>query len=159
MAHGQDVQKVTGGGLAHWQVELALRLLLRDLGDDSPVADLASRCGLSRSHFVRAFKLSMGTPPHRWLVRERVHRAGEMLERTNASISAIAVSCGFSDQSHLTRVFRASVGSSPAAWRRQRKAGVTPPIPSVTASPVRSEIRIGAGPHVRRRSKSGVRVQ
>jgi len=131
MAHRQDVEKVTGGGLAPWQVELTLRLLLRDLGDDSPVADLASRCGLSRSYFVRAFKLSMGTPPHRWLVRERVHRAGEMLERTNKSISAIAVSCGFSDQSHLTRVFRASVGSSPAAWRRQRKAGVTPPIPPV----------------------------
>ena len=159
MAHHRDVKKATGGGLAHWQVELALRLLLRNLGDGSTVADLASRCGLSRSYFVRAFKLSMGTPPHRWLVRERVHRAGEMLERTNTSISAIAVSCGFSDQSHLTRVFRASVGSSPAAWRRQRKAGVTPPIPSVTASPVRSEIRFGAGPHVRRRSKSGVRVQ
>ena len=156
MAHRKDVQKVAGGGLAHWQVELALRLLLRDLGDDSPVADLASRCGLSRSYFVRAFKLSMGTPPHRWLVRERVHRAGEMLERTNTSISAIAVSCGFSDQSHLTRVFRASIGSSPAAWRRQRKAGVAPPIPSVTASPVRSGTRFGAGPQVRLRTKSGV---
>lgn len=131
MAHRLDDQKVTGGGLAPWQVELALRLLLRDVGDDSPGADLASRCGLSRSYFVRAFKLSMGTPPHRWLVRARVHRAGEMLERTNKSISAIAVSCGFSDQSHLTRVFRASVGSSPAAWRRQRKAGVAPPIPPV----------------------------
>jgi len=89
-------------------------------------------------------------------VRERVHRAGEMLERTNKSISAIAVSCGFSDQSHLTRVFRASIGSSPAAWRRQRKAGVAPPIPSVTASPVRSGTRFGGGALVRLRSKSGV---
>jgi AraC family transcriptional regulator len=151
MAHGQDVQKVTGGGLAHWQLELALRLLLRDLGDDSSVADLASRCGLSRSYFVRAFKLSMGMPPHRWLVRERVHRAAEMLERTNKSISTIAVSCGFSDQSHLTRVFCATIGSSPAAWRRQRKAGVAPPIPPVTAYPARSRTRSGAGPHVRLR--------
>ena len=135
MVHGQDVQRVTAGGLAPWQVALALRLLHRDLCDDVLVADLASKCGLSPSYFVRAFKVSMGTPPHRWLVRQRVHRAGEMLERTNDSISAIAVSCGFSDQSHLTRVFHASVGSSPAAWRRQRKAGVAPPIPPVTASP------------------------
>lgn len=129
MVRGQEVRRVTAGGLAPWQVALALRLLHRDLCDDVPVADLANRCGLSRSYFVRAFKVSVGTPPHRWLVRQRVHLAGEMLERTTDSISVIAVSCGFSDQSHLTRVFHASVGSSPAAWRRQRKAGVAPPIP------------------------------
>ena len=74
----------------------------------------------------------MGTPPHRWLLRQRVRRAGEMLERTDESISVIAASCGFADQSHLTRVFHAMVGSSPAAWRRQRKAGVVPPMAPVT---------------------------
>ena len=55
-----------------------------------------------------------------------------MLERTDERISAIALSCGFADQSHLTRVFHAVAGTSPAAWRRQRKASVvqlpTPPI-------------------------------
>lgn len=134
MASSEDTPRVIAGGLAPWQVALALRVLHRDLRDDVPVADLASQCGLSRSYFVKAFKISMGTPPHRWLVRQRVCRAGEMLERTNDSISAIALSCGFSDQSHLTRVFHANVGSSPAAWRRKRKAGVAPPIPPVTAS-------------------------
>ena len=129
----QDMQKLTAGGLAPWQLALALRLLHRDLCHDVPVADLANRCGLSRSYFIRAFKVSMGTPPHRWLVRQRVHRAGEMLERTTDSIGAIAVSCGFSDQSHLTRVFHASVGSSPAAWRRQRRASVILPIQAATA--------------------------
>jgi AraC-like DNA-binding protein len=102
--------------------------LLRDLGDNHPVSELASACGLSRSHFAKAFKVSMGTPPHRWLLRQRIHRAGEMLERTEESISVIAASCGFADQSHLTRMFHAMIGSSPADWRRQRKAGVTPPI-------------------------------
>lgn len=126
MARSQGVQKGTGRGLAPWQVELAVRLLLRDLGADLPVEDLARLCGLSRSYFTRAFKVSMGTTPHRWLVRQRVRRAAEMLERTNESISFIAVSCGFSDQSHLTRMFHATVGSSPAAWRRQRRAGIAP---------------------------------
>jgi AraC family transcriptional regulator len=119
MAHGQAAHKAAGGGLAPWQTELALRLLVDDLCAAVPVADLASLCGLSRSYFTRAFKVSMGLPPHHWLMRHRVQRAQEMLERTDESISAIALTCGFADQSHLTRIFHAEVGSSPAAWRRR----------------------------------------
>jgi AraC-like DNA-binding protein len=135
MARGQEVRNVRRGGLAPWQIELASHLLLGDLGDNRPVSELASACGLSRSHFAKAFKASMGTPPHRWLLRQRVHRAGEMLERTEESISVISSSCGFADQSHLTRIFHAMVGSSPADWRRQRKAGVAPPLaPPISSS-------------------------
>jgi AraC family transcriptional regulator len=129
MARGQAGQKGAGGGLAPWQVTLASRRLMRDLCIDVPVGELAGLCGLSRSYFTRAFKVSMGTPPHRWLLRQRVRRAGEMLERTNESIAAIALACGFADQSHLTRVFHAVTGTSPAAWRRRRKAGVVERLP------------------------------
>lgn len=113
-----------GKGLAPWQADRALRLLLSDMATARPVGELARLCGLSRGHFSRAFKVSMGTPPHRWLVRQRVFRALDMLDRSDEPISVIAASCGFSDQSHFTRVFRAAIGWSPAAWRRQRKAGV-----------------------------------
>ena len=108
------------GGLARWQVDVALRLLLND--SRHSLKQIAAHCGLSRSYFEKAFKVSLGTPPHRWLVQQRIQRAGEKLEHTNDSVSSIAVNCGFTDQSHLTRVFGAIVGSSPAAWRRQRKA-------------------------------------
>ena len=123
----QSVSK-TGrrGGLAPWQVKLSLRLLLDNQGSHRSVEKIAARCGLSRSYFEKAFKVSVGVPPHRWLVRQRVRRAGEKLERTDDSVSSIALSCGFTDQSHLTRVFGAIVGSSPAAWRRQRKASAVP---------------------------------
>ena len=111
-------------GLARWQVELALRLLLNDSRSGHSIGQIATQCGLSRSYFEKASKVSLGAPPHRWLVRQRILRAGEKLEQTNDSVSSIAQSCGFTDQSHLTRVFGAIVGASPAAWRRQRKASV-----------------------------------
>jgi AraC-like DNA-binding protein len=113
-------------GLARWQVDLALRLLLNDSSSDHSIRQIAAHCGLSRSYFEKAFKASLGTPPHRWLVRQRIRQAEQKLEQTNDSVSSIALSCGFTDQSHLTRVFGAIVGSSPAAWRRQRKANVAP---------------------------------
>lgn len=127
MAHIHAERKAAAGGLAPWQARLALRLLTRDLCVDFPVGELAGLCGLSRSYFSKAFKVSMGLPPHRWLMRYRVRCAQEMLEGTDESISLIASRCGFSDQSHLTRIFHATVGSSPAAWRRRRKAGSCPP--------------------------------
>ncbi len=122
MRAAHEAPKAIGRGLAGWQLDLAVRLLVSDLSSDFPVAQLASRCGLSRSHFARAFKTSTGQPPHRWLMNHRIQCAREMLERTNDRIVAIALSCGFADQSHLTRVFHAIVGTTPAAWRRQRKA-------------------------------------
>ncbi|HYD12766.1 MAG TPA: AraC family transcriptional regulator [Allosphingosinicella sp.] len=128
MTRGQDVRNTAAGGLAPWQVELTLRRLLNNPCGHFPVVDLARLCGLSRSYFTRAFKISTGTSPHRWLVRERIRRASELLERTDERISAIALGCGFSDQSHLTRMFHAAVGISPAAWRRQRRAGFVPPL-------------------------------
>ena len=128
MARDGAMEKVSPGGLAPWQVELTFKSLLRDLCADCHVGELAHRCGLSRSYFTRAFRISVGTPPHRWLVRQRVRRASEMMEGTQESISTIAVSCGFADQSHLTRIFHATVGISPAAWRRQRRACVAPPV-------------------------------
>lgn len=124
MPDGRATPKAAGKGLAAWQADLALRLLLDDPALPVPVSVLARSCGLSRSHFIRAFKVSMGLPPHHWLMRHRIDRARAMLARSTESIAAIAVGCGFADQSHLTRVFRALVGASPAAWRRQRRADI-----------------------------------
>ena len=108
------------GGLAPWQPERATLLMRSEIPADHTIAKLAGVCGLSRSHFGRAFKASTGLTPHKWLLRLRVQRAAELLERTKDSISTIAVTCGFADQSHLTRVFHTVMGSSPAHWRRLR---------------------------------------
>jgi AraC-like DNA-binding protein len=111
-----------GGRLAPWQVRRAKELLLDDLRADRSLAEVAETCGLSVGYFARAFRATTGLPPHRWLVRRRVERAQQLLESSRDSLSEIALSCGFSDQSHLTRAFRATVGASPGAWRRQRRA-------------------------------------
>jgi AraC-like DNA-binding protein len=93
--------------------------LLDDLAGDTTLSELAALCGLSRSHFVRAFKRSRGMPPHRWLSMQRVKRAKDLLRGTKMPIAEIALACGFTDQSHLTRVFSKAFRIGPGAWRRQ----------------------------------------
>ena len=43
-----------------------------------------------------------------------------MLENENASISEIALSCGFSDQSYFSKVFSATYGETPTEYRRDK---------------------------------------
>lgn len=109
------------GVLTPLQERRAKARILDDLANDPSLAELASLCGLSVSHFARAFKQGTGAPPHRWLIMQRVERAQSLLVSSDAPISEIALTCGFADQSHLTRVFRRATGLSPGAWRRERK--------------------------------------
>ncbi len=107
------------GGLAPWQVRCATDLMIERLGEDLSLSDIAHVCGLSPNYFARAFKQSVGSPPHRWLLLQRVLRAKSLLRDVDRSLSDIAAACGFADQSHFTRVFTSIVGASPGAWRKQ----------------------------------------
>ena len=82
---------------------------------------LAQECGLSRSHFARAFKKTTGLPAHRWLLDRRIERARELLLNSRLPIADVADRCGFANQSHLTRVFTNALGVSPGEWRRLRR--------------------------------------
>jgi AraC family transcriptional regulator len=108
------------GGLAPWQERRAKELLRANLVGEIPLDRLAAECGLSVRHFARAFRQSMGVPPHRWLLKQRVQRAKELLGNPALPLAEVAVSCGFADQSHFTRVFAAMTGVGPGAWRRMR---------------------------------------
>ncbi|MEJ0042224.1 MAG: AraC family transcriptional regulator [Rhizomicrobium sp.] len=106
------------GGLAPWQERRAKTLMVADLARTVTLAELALACGLSRGHFSLAFRQSVGCPPHRWLLLQRLERAMHLMVASDKSLCEIAIETGFSDQSHLTRAFSQYVETSPAAWRR-----------------------------------------
>jgi AraC-like DNA-binding protein len=106
------------GGLTPWQEKKAREMLGRDLQNPSPLRDVARACGLSTSHFCRAFKFSSGIPPHRWVLYQRLDMVKKLLTEGDRSLSAIAGECGFSEQAHLTHAFSRRFGVSPGAWRR-----------------------------------------
>jgi AraC-like DNA-binding protein len=79
---------------------------------------LASMAGLSPHHFARAFRESMGVPPHGYVLRRRLEHVEQMLRDTQLPLSQIALAVGFSDQSHLARHFRRLTGMPPSIARR-----------------------------------------
>ena len=88
------------------------------LTDELGLIELAAIAGLSPHHFVEAFKISVGKPPHQLVMERRVQRAQELLRDDERSIAEIAHAAGFSSQSHLTANFRKVTGLTPGRFRR-----------------------------------------
>ena len=93
------------------------------LGEKLPLADLAAVAGVSTSHFAKAFHQSIGETPHRFLMRQRLEYARELLcaNRGAMPLSEAAFQTGFSSQSHFTRCFRAWYGLTPGEFLHQER--------------------------------------
>jgi len=89
----------------------------RHLEENVELETLADTAGLSKWHFARAFKQSVGMPPHFYLIQRRLERAQRLLAETDLSLAQIALKSGFSDQSHFSRRFRMFLGVTPRSFR------------------------------------------
>lgn len=110
------------GGLSARQIQLACQQLRGEVDLRIAGCAAARACRISRGHFSRAFKVSMGMTPRRFHIEQRVLRAQQLLEERELPIADIAIECGFSDQSHFTNTFSRLRRQTPAAWRRQATA-------------------------------------
>jgi AraC family transcriptional regulator len=115
---------VSRGGLAGWQERRAKEILAAHLTGQIALQEVAHACGLSVSHFSRAFRETTGLAPHQWLLHRRIEAAKSAMHDARLPLADVALSCGFADQSHFTRVFSKQVGVSPGCWRRY--AGIGP---------------------------------
>ena len=102
----------SGNGL-----EPALTWAREHLAEPITVADLAARAGLSGRQLARRMQAELQMGPLAWLHRQRVLRAQEMLETTEAGIDRIAARCGLGSAATLRRHFIREVGVTPTAYR------------------------------------------
>lgn len=78
---------------------------------------LAARESMSVRTFTRRFRDEMGLSPLRWLTRQRVERARQLLEETDLPIDQVAVDAGFGTAASMRQHLRAVLGTSPSAYR------------------------------------------
>lgn len=109
------------GGLAGWQVRRTTDYIHARLAEPVGLQELADIAGLSAFHFARAFKQSVGDPPHRYQTRRRIEKACELLAGTDMSVVEIAAAVGYEAPQTLTRLFRREMGATPSAWRREMR--------------------------------------
>ncbi len=91
---------------------------MRHLDEPLTVTDLARRANMSPRTLGRHFHAVTGQTPIHWLLTQRVRRAQELLEATDASIDAVAVATGMGTATTLRRQFKRVVGVPPTSYRR-----------------------------------------
>jgi AraC-like DNA-binding protein len=83
------------------------------------IDDLATVARMGRFRFHRLFKEVFGLAPHAYLLKLRIERAVELIERTDLSLTTIAFDLGFSSSGRFTEAFKRFQGHTPSEHRRR----------------------------------------
>lgn len=102
------------------------------------VADLARHAHMSERTLVRRFTEETGLAPRRWLTRQRLNRARELLEETDLPVDEVAAAVGYATATSLRQHLTSQLGTVPSAYRRTFHIPITHP--PATAAPIRSAI-------------------
>lgn len=122
------------GLLTAAQKSRVLEIIQQRLAEDVALDDLAAAAGVSRFHFLRLFKNSLGITPHCFIVDQRLAAARKLMADTDQRLADIAASTGFSSQSHLCTTMRRRLGVTPKQWRQSAQSGPVPPVEAANSN-------------------------
>jgi AraC-like DNA-binding protein/DNA gyrase inhibitor GyrI len=101
------------------RINLVLDHVSAHLTSNLSLNALADVAGFSPFHFHRLFRALTGETLNAFVTRKRLERAAQLMRGSpGASITAIALECGFSAPSDFTRTFKKQYGLAPSQWDR-----------------------------------------
>jgi AraC family transcriptional regulator len=106
------------GGLATWQQRAVTAYIEEHVAEPISLATLARLVRLSPYYFCRAFKRSLGLPPHRYHSNRRIEHAKRLLAEPSSSVTDIGRIVGYGETSSFTTAFHKATGRTPTAYRR-----------------------------------------
>jgi AraC-like DNA-binding protein len=112
----------------------ARRVIDERFAEPLTVEEIARVAGLSRFHFIRAFRRTFGCTPGRYLRQRRLTRARQLLASSDLPVTDVCFAVGFESLGSFCTLFRRSEGETPIAYRariRQERirAAVPPYVP------------------------------
>ncbi|MFG3103545.1 GlxA family transcriptional regulator [Streptomyces sp. NPDC048182] len=96
---------------------------LHRLGEPLGLDVLARHAAVSPRTFSRRFAEDTGYTPMQWVLRARVDRARELLERSGRGVEQIAAEVGLGTGANLRLHFQRVLGTSPSEYRRTFAGG------------------------------------
>ena len=93
-----------------------------NLAERLSLAAMSSVVGLSKRHFLRAFREATGTTPHRFVLRVRIEEAKRRLIETNEAVTEVAFASGFGSSQRFATSFRSATGVTPSTFRLRHSA-------------------------------------
>ncbi|BFP43449.1 hypothetical protein FGF1_42940 [Flavobacteriaceae bacterium GF1] len=115
---GQRIKKPKGK-LFGIQTKNILDFVMSNLHQDLNLESLSELVYQSPYHFAKVFKNTTGLSPHQFVLKLRLEKAGELIRMKKSSLTEIAHSIGFYDQSHFTNSFKRFYGMTPKQFHKR----------------------------------------
>jgi AraC family transcriptional regulator len=113
-------REISRGGLSVANLRRVQDYIHSTLPATVTLVELSRVAGLSRRHFVRAFRESVGATPLGYVRTLRIEEAKRRLSQGNQSITEVALDCGFCHPQHFATAFKRATGLAPSAFQRVR---------------------------------------
>jgi AraC family transcriptional regulator len=107
--------KITGAP-PRW-LSVAEHLIRESVHRPCTIADIAAAAGVSATTLARGYRRRYGCTIGERIRQLRIEAAARALVETDATLSVVALSAGFYDQSHFSNVFRKHMGLTPSDYR------------------------------------------
>jgi AraC family transcriptional regulator len=117
LANILSIGSIYSNGIPKW-VKVTKELLHENNTGSLNLKFISETSGVHPVHISRDFPRYFNASFSDYIRKVRIGKARAMLADDSMPLSAIAVDCGFSDQSHFIRVFRKFTGVTPLEYRR-----------------------------------------
>lgn len=100
------------------QTELARNLLVSSLEHPPSLSELVKAAGMSHPKLNRCFRQMYDMTVFQYLRNERLHQAGNLLERQKLTVTETAFAVGYDSVSHFSHAYKKHFGNSPGNYHR-----------------------------------------
>ena len=100
-------------------IQKTLIQLNENFKEDFEIDYLAKAANMSRSNFVKYFKIITGVSPLQYILKLRLNYACRKLLSSDKSITDIAFDAGFSDSNYFSRLFLKNLKCTPRDFRNK----------------------------------------
>ncbi len=102
-------------------INKALDYIENNLTNDLDIKEIADYCSISKNHFQKLFKNSVGFTVHDYITKRKLAKASDDLINGTESISDISYKYGYNSPDTFTRAFKRENKITPCIFRKEGK--------------------------------------
>ena len=101
------------------KADAVLVYINKHLSESHSIPDIAKGCAMSESCFRRLVNEKTGLSPVRYIARQKIVKAKQLLAVDELSVEEIASILGYYDSAHFIKCFKRETGQTPAQFRKK----------------------------------------